>query len=201
MNRIYLVRHGEKESQMGDPALTSVGKEQAEKTAHYLSTHTIHGIWSSPSLRTRQTAEIIAENLKIPIQIDTALRERMDWHLFPSLSFDKFLEIWDTSTKDRYFTPPSGDSSKQAGDRIQSFVEGSTTQTSKTLLYVTHGGVISDFLRNIFPYEVLKEYMVEHSSKSDVAIGECSVTILEYEKGKYSLVTMASTEHLEKKKV
>jgi broad specificity phosphatase PhoE len=200
MNRIYLVRHGEKESQMGDPALTSIGKEQAEKTAHYLSTHTIHGIWSSPSLRTRQTASIIAETLNVPINIDTALRERMDWHLFPSLSFDEFIDIWDTATKDRYFIPPSGDSSKQAGNRMQSFVEGSTTKYN-TFLYVTHGGVISDFLRNIFSYEELKNYMVEHSSESDVAIGECSVTILEYEKGKYSLVTLASTDHLEKNKV
>jgi len=36
MNTFYLIRHGQKVSEAGDPGLTELGKEQARKTAKFL---------------------------------------------------------------------------------------------------------------------------------------------------------------------
>lgn len=193
MNRIYLIRHGEKEIFPGDPPLTEKGIEQAKKTANYLKDQKVVGIWSSPSLRTRQTAEYIATEINVPIQIDTALRERMNWDANHFASFEEFLKLWDKATEDRYFTPPVGDSSVAAGNRLGAFL--SESQNDGNMVYVTHGGVISDFLLNIFSHQEI-EKAIESQTSNNRRIAECSVTILESKKGKYQIVKLASTEHL-----
>jgi len=81
----YLVRHGEAENNVRSllnsfPAkkeypLTETGREQAAKTAAFLSTVGADALLSSPLLRAKQTAEIIAEATGLPIVFDERLYE------------------------------------------------------------------------------------------------------------------------------
>lgn len=60
MTTIYLIRHGQKQSHVGDPGLTDIGLKQAQQTGEYLSQFPISKIVSSPFKRTVETAEQIA---------------------------------------------------------------------------------------------------------------------------------------------
>ncbi len=72
--RIYLIRHGESEAnhkgikQDAEDPLSSRGREQARFLAHRVERLPIDVMIASPYARTRQTAEIILERLKAPIE-------------------------------------------------------------------------------------------------------------------------------------
>ena len=69
MNTFYLIRHGQKVAETGDPGLTELGKEQVEKTAEFLRDKNISKIYSSTYKRTRETAEIINKNISFKINL------------------------------------------------------------------------------------------------------------------------------------
>src|SRR5579859_6938005 len=81
--KLYFVRHGESEanvlriiSNREEPhALTSNGRQQARALADSLQGTAFARIFSSPVLRARQTAEILAERLGVPYEVTEALRE------------------------------------------------------------------------------------------------------------------------------
>lgn len=85
VNKLFLVRHGEAENNVKDIlnsdlsqnhySLTKNGKEKVEKLAKELRGQKIDLIFSSPFLRAKETAEIIAKKLKLSVIIDERLHE------------------------------------------------------------------------------------------------------------------------------
>ncbi len=81
----YLVRHGEAENNVRhilnsapvqkEYSLTEHGKEQVAKVAKYLATVQADVLYSSPILRAKETAEIIAQATGLPISLDDRLWE------------------------------------------------------------------------------------------------------------------------------
>ena len=79
---IYMVRHGETpwnvegryQGQL-DPSLTEKGLLQAQATASELAPLGFDAIYSSDLARARQTAEALAAETSLPIQLDSRLRE------------------------------------------------------------------------------------------------------------------------------
>ena len=76
----YLVRHGHCEGAgtlLGhvDTPLTQEGLEQAHELAEHFAGLRIDAIVSSDLLRARQTADVIAGRLGLPVQFDSRLRE------------------------------------------------------------------------------------------------------------------------------
>jgi broad specificity phosphatase PhoE len=65
---IYLVRHGEKEAVGKDPALTAQGQARAQNIATILQKAGIGSIFSSTTMRTRQTAAPLAQRSGLPVQ-------------------------------------------------------------------------------------------------------------------------------------
>ena len=65
---IFLVRHGEKEAAGQDPALTAQGRQRAQNIAVMLHKAGIAHIFSTPTTRTLQTAQPLAQRLKLPVQ-------------------------------------------------------------------------------------------------------------------------------------
>jgi 2,3-bisphosphoglycerate-dependent phosphoglycerate mutase len=81
--KLYFVRHGESEANLLHEfsnrglkhGLTETGRQQAEVLARILSEASIVRLFSSPLLRAVQTAEILARELNLSIEISDALRE------------------------------------------------------------------------------------------------------------------------------
>jgi probable phosphoglycerate mutase len=83
MMTLYLVRHGENQANITkefsyravDYPLTPKGALQAEQTGEYFLDKGVDAIYTSPLLRARQTAEILARRIAVPVYLREALRE------------------------------------------------------------------------------------------------------------------------------
>jgi hypothetical protein len=66
---IYLVRHGEKATVGQDPELTPQGQARAQAIATILSRTGITSVFSTPTQRTRQTAQPLAQRAGLEVQL------------------------------------------------------------------------------------------------------------------------------------
>ncbi|QLG42500.1 histidine phosphatase family protein [Paenibacillus sp. E222] len=193
-----LVRHALKEKRIGDVPLTSEGVVQAESTALHLANVPVTKIIASPLRRAINTAAHIALRTKITVTEDPRLRERANWGDLPEQTIEEFIAMWDRTTIDPDYLPPVGDSSKQAGERLASFLTELTSvePPDSHIVIVTHGGLITDFLVNIFPEYELNVWHPAFIAMQSQLIPECSITTLIHENGKYTIQDFASVAHL-----
>ena len=82
MTEIWIVRHGQTDWNVegryqgqADRPLNAVGLAQAQQAAEQLRGRDFAAIYSSDLQRARVTAEIIAGQLGLPVQVDRRLRE------------------------------------------------------------------------------------------------------------------------------
>lgn len=190
---LYFVRHGEKDEETKERALTEKGKIEAQKTGKFLSQFPIQYIVASPTLRTRQTAELINAFFGISILEDERLRERAEFNT-AQFSLEDFISLWSKASYHRTWQPPVGDSSRKKGEKMERVVADLFQKKLTHVLIVTHGGSISDFLRNIAGSRLkkVKRYF------GDVSILTGSISIVEYDHDlkKFTLRCVNSTEHL-----
>jgi broad specificity phosphatase PhoE len=106
--KLILVRHGEtywndeRRVQGGDSdiELNDTGLEQARKLAAFLENEPVIAILSSPLQRAIATAEVIASNHQLPVEVDQGLRELKVGELEGmsvsnlSTTFSQFLMQW-----------------------------------------------------------------------------------------------------------
>ncbi len=94
---LLLLRHGETALTperrfsgigSGDPALSAVGWRQAEQAARAEALHAASPVrvLTSPLRRCRETADVLAEGLGLPVEVDEDLRE-MDFGVWEGLTF------------------------------------------------------------------------------------------------------------------
>jgi broad specificity phosphatase PhoE len=155
--KLYFVRHGESEantrgviSNRESPfGLTDLGRGQAYALAESLKNIPITGVFSSPVLRARQTADILSQSLGQPYQVTEALREydcgvledRFDdasWELHRG-----FYEDW-TLHHNYLRKPDGGESFLEIRDRFLPFIKSLTQNglhTDHHILFVGHGGL------------------------------------------------------------
>lgn len=197
MNTFYLIRHGQKVGEAGDPGLTELGREQSGKTAEFLKDKKIVKIYSSTFARAKDTAEIINKTLKVAIVFDDRLRERMNWGSIPNQSLEEFLKEWEYSNTHREFKPKAGISSLQSGqDALSVISEIVTSLPDSNIAVITHGGVVCDLLRNIFSDNELRIFNQDFPEKLDKLIKECSITTLIKDNSKFSLKEIGAIDHL-----
>lgn len=82
--RLILIRHGlpdyrdgKRTDEQPGPPLSNLGRFQAEQAAGIVAAFAPQTIYASPLTRTRQTAEIVARPIQMPVRIDPDLTE---WH-------------------------------------------------------------------------------------------------------------------------
>jgi len=100
-------------------------------------------------------------------------------------SYEAFLAGWARATRDRDFVPHGGESSRQAGNRLHAFVAALPAGLTPAGV-VTHGGVITDLLRNLLPDQELPAGLLE------TGIPPCAITTLD----DLTAVSIAATGHL-----
>ena len=124
---VYLVRHAEIGVNIDylsktEVEITEKGRELTEKFARNLKEN-FDIIFTSPSLRCRETSEIIARIKGLKVEIDPRLRE-VDFGIFEGLTKEeakkKFPKVFEMRLRDKWnFRIPNGESYSDAARRLE----------------------------------------------------------------------------------
>ncbi len=149
-NTYRIMRHGESDSNLQniisykvDDAihLTEKGRAQVGTTATKLKSVGIDLIIASPLLRTKETAQIVAETLGLPVEqiIYDARIAEVNTGDFNGQSIEKYRTYF-TSTLEKFTKPsPGGENLEQMKTRIAEFLyEIDQKYHGKNILFVTH---------------------------------------------------------------
>jgi broad specificity phosphatase PhoE len=198
MGMVFFVRHGEAENNKRDILsssyegfpLTENGRTQVKATAEQLKGIKFDRVYSSPLLRTKQTAEILVEGRDLDIKIDERLRERGTGNLEGKEAHNGNWIMPILRKREYLYGVESYDS---IVERIKSFIE-SIPNEGNTLV-ATHESPISILACDILGF-------VEFTGKG-IKVGNASVTIIDIEKkAKPHLIALGSysidSEYLEK---
>jgi phosphoserine phosphatase len=156
---IYIVRHGETEWNVKkllqghkDSPLTLLGKKQAQNLAYKIKHIKFDAMFSSDLFRAHHTAKIIAKEHNLIVKTTNLLRER-SFGKYEGKTFSKFnASFKELYLKNKNITDqerlklklaPDIESPQEAISRTFVFLrEMSLAYVGKTVLMVTHGGVI-----------------------------------------------------------
>lgn len=165
MTRLLLVRHGRSELNAAgrvqgwlDSPLDELGREQAQQLAHRLRVEQPQAVYTSTLRRARQTAEVIAVALGIPLAADERLRER-DAGALTGLNpaeieeqFPEWVQQWRDSR--RMAAPPQGEQPADFCARVVAvFDEIASRHPDGAVSVVTHGGVLATYLGHLLGLE------------------------------------------------
>jgi isoleucyl-tRNA synthetase len=193
-NRYLILRHGESEMNIKDilistlpekiPCpLTEKGKEQILKVAKKLKKEKIDLIISSDLLRTRQTSEILAKELKTKVIFDKRLRD-IKFGIFEGKSLKEHHSFW-KSYEERFIKAPrGGENYNQVKMRIYNFFKTLEKKYSgKTILVVGHQRPLAMLEGAIKGYSI-KEFFekIEPRKMKTRELREIEFKLLPYDK-------------------
>lgn len=201
--RLILIRHAEAEGNVKrifhgwtDGDITPKGHIQAQRVAQRLKDMHIDVLYSSSLKRTLSTAEYIAQAKNLPIIRTDKLKEINggDWEGVP---WDELPNKW----PDQYYTweniphkhkMPNGESMEEFQKRlVEEIKKIISKEQGKTVCIVTHGTAIKSlmcFFRHCNLEEMLNVCWHDNTS----------VTIVDYENEKFTLVMEGDSSHLDK---
>lgn len=166
--RLILLRHGETEynatSRMQgqlDTVLSQRGVDQAHAAAKELRDLGISKIVSSDLMRAKNTAEVVAADLGLPVGVDERLRETHlgEWQGKTHNEVDSAHEgaraVWRT---DASWAPPRGESRLQVAERSRAVVDELMRDydewDNSAVLLVSHGGTIAALTASLLGFVV-----------------------------------------------
>jgi probable phosphoglycerate mutase len=151
MTELWLVRHGQTDwNQEGryqgqaDIPLNAAGLDQARELAQLLDGRFFNAIYSSDLQRARQTAQILAAKLGLPIHLDTRLRE-IDQGEWQGLLVSELAQRYNTEMSARLNNPlsaraPGGESVGEVAMRVWAAADDiAAAHPSGSILVVSHG--------------------------------------------------------------
>ncbi len=152
MTQLYLIRHGETlgaiHDIIGDTALSPLGIQQAERLRDRLATTgeiAADVLISSTLKRARQTAEILAPALKLPILFDDEVHELRDGAADGMSEKEYRAKYGTVNFRETPFrqVAPAGENWGQFVLRVSTALDRILRQyEGKTIVIVCHGGVI-----------------------------------------------------------
>jgi len=178
MREIYLLRHAQSEGNklkifQGklDYPLSEEGKRQALRAAEILKKLQLEVIYTSPQKRAYQTAELVAEKLKLPLKVDENLREIS----YGILEGRKHQEVENWESYQRWLEDPVKNPLEDVEDLFETqkrFIEFLKKLSEKRVLVVTHGGIIRIALCTVgnIPLNSIWKFSVGNCSLSKVEI-------------------------------
>ncbi|MEM7672519.1 MAG: histidine phosphatase family protein [Verrucomicrobiota bacterium] len=196
---VYAIRHGETEwnvlgKQQGhlDSPLTQRGKKQAKRLAQGLTNLAIDTIFSSDLGRAQHTANIISDELNLPIALDNQLRER-NLGILQGLTISEFKAKYPEAHKkfkssDPDYCIPDGESERERYLRTISATENIIAKHSgKTILLVCHSGVVRSYFHRAtgLPLETPRRFSLVNGAINQFRFAE-----------DWTLVTWGDVSHL-----
>jgi broad specificity phosphatase PhoE len=189
---VFLVRHGETDwnrtgQVMGELPipLNSKGEQDSKQLASALLRYPIKGVISSPALRTRQTADILASALNISVTTDQRLTEigvgTWEGRFWKDLSDD--LTRQNLYAQPHEVRPPGGETLTEVQDRAVSMIEEVLIDHhADFMLFVSHADVIRTIVAHYLRFEL--------RNIRQVRITHASLTALELKNGLADLVCL-----------
>lgn len=157
--RLLLLRHGQTElsvhrrySGRGNPALTEVGRRQADAAARYLAQRGgISAVFASPLQRAYDTAAAAAKALGLDVTVDDDLIET-DFGAWEGLTFaeaaERDPELHGSWLRDTSTAPPGGESFDAVAERVSKVRDRIVAaHQGTTVLLVSHVTPIKMLLR------------------------------------------------------
>lgn len=199
--RFILVRHGQSEGNLSrsflghtDLELTELGHKQAEMTGELLKNERIDVIYSSDLKRAWSTAEHIASKKELSIIADASLREIFagEWEnrTFKDIDveFTEDYRVWKEDTGNA--RPTGGESVKELSERIiGELLRISEMYDGEVVCITTHATPIKVACTKAMGLPVERANEVDWVSNA-------SVTVIDVEDGKFSLLKLGYNEHL-----
>ncbi|HIO60861.1 MAG TPA: histidine phosphatase family protein [Deltaproteobacteria bacterium] len=157
---LILIRHGEtvwnsQQRMQGhsNSDLSEEGRAQIESLGQWMKNVSFDHIYSSDSLRTRQTAEAITKYSGHTLKIDQRLREK-NLGVFEGLTTEEAKERHPEifrlfKTAGSNYVIDEGESTQQLLDRALEFIEEiRLLQPDQRVVLVTHGGVVRVLIKH-----------------------------------------------------
>ncbi|OGO47109.1 MAG: hypothetical protein A2W34_03185 [Chloroflexi bacterium RBG_16_64_32] len=200
--RLFLVRHGETESNRrglalgrDDVPLNERGLWQAERLGRALAPEPLAAVYSSPLRRTLDTARAVASPHGVDVQTEERLVE-MDIGEADGLTFEEvrsrfpgLLEAW-VSDKGPTQAMPGGERLLDVQERAWSAIADlAARHNEETVAAVTHNFVILTLLVRVLGLDLVQFRRLRHS------VG--AVSVLDTRPKRFTLVRLNDTCHLE----
>jgi len=186
MLRLLLVRHGlttanQEDRWIGrtDPPLNEEGLAQAKALATRLAGEGLTAIYSSPQLRARQTAELIARACGLEVRIEPELRE-MDFGCWEGLTQAE-IEVRYPDQMRTWWANPAAEPAPHGGETLTRVAQRAKAAYNKivarhsdgeTVLIVAHAGVLQALLCEALgpPLRARWTYLLKEAALSELHI-------------------------------
>ena len=190
MTVFYLLRHGEHvlrgrvlAGRTPGVGLSVRGRAEIAAVAERLAEERIAALCSSPLQRTRETSEILAERLDLPIEYREDVIE-LDFGEWTGLTFDAVRaderwRLWSTCRS--IATVPGGESMRQVQERVvKALFELRQSHRDGTVVVVSHGDVIRAALLFALgmPLDSYSRIEVGLASISTIQIDDSGIRVL-----------------------
>jgi probable phosphoglycerate mutase len=200
MTELILVRHGETDWNRElrfqghvDVGLNAIGLEQARRLASRLAAEPAHRVYASDLLRARQTAQPVAQQLRMKSVAVPALREQ-SFGIVDGMRVDDIKaqhpQAWEGWLQFREdYCMPGGETTREFHARVMDAVKRlAADHRGETLVVVTHGGVLDMIYRSA------RSLGLAGPRQSDIPnAGVSRVRVLET---RIEIVSWADTAHL-----
>jgi probable phosphoglycerate mutase len=186
---VFLVRHGSHDrlgrvlcGRMGGVTLSARGREEARAAGLRLAGEELAAIYSSPMERTRETAELAAEAVGRPVELDEALIE-IDYGEWTGATFEALRADprWAGWNYARGVTrPPGGETLLEVQARMRRFVEQALRRhPDQRIAAVTHGDPIKAILAQAMgmPLDNLDRVEISPASISVLVAGDWGMKV------------------------
>jgi broad specificity phosphatase PhoE len=183
MGKMILVRHGESEGNRmrhftasPDVAITDLGREQAREAGRVIrQLFRPHRVISSPYFRARETARIIAEQFRLPVEIEQELREQNLGDLvgkpYEAVRDDPAFD----PARSWQWRPRGGESHEDVRARTAPVLDRvARSYESEELVIVSHGGVM----------RALWAHVTGRWDEAHIP-ANCGIIVIEHERGVY----------------
>lgn len=151
MTRLILIRHGQTDWNLAgryqgqiELPLNALGRQQAEQIARQLNGIQLAAIYASDLARARETAEVLARAVGLPVQLDPRLREidQGEWEGMPFTEiqrrYPRELEL--RRENPLSFVTPGGESIREVRERVlRAAEEICRRHPHETVAVVSHG--------------------------------------------------------------
>jgi len=196
MGKLIMVRHGESEGNRDrrftispDVPITELGRQQAREVANCIAKRFAPTqIISSPYLRARQTSDIIAAELSLPIEVVHDLHER-DLGVLKGQSYDLLRDLAGQDSgydpkRGWMWRPEGGESYEDVRQRVSVAIDEIRRRyPDEELVVVSHGGVMLSMWAHL-----TGDWESAHLP------GNCAIVLIEHDAGRVHPPTLITAE-------